>query len=124
MNIERYATGFYKVMESLMRSALQSGKPLSFNEAVANQINQPSPHRFYVEYDQDCGYGAVMTCHGIIEAPNLTTAQAEWQTRLGSQGFAVSPAFSNEANKVIMITGDLDKLSNEEILERMKSIES
>ena len=35
--------------------------------------------KFYVSYYQDCGYGAVMICHGIIEAPDIKYAKENWE---------------------------------------------
>lgn len=75
--------------------------------------------RFYVAYIQDCGYGAAMTCHGVIEAPDLATARSEWQPRLASQGFAVSPAFSNEPDQLFAVPDRMAEWSNEAILEEM-----
>lgn len=45
--------------------------------------------RFYVSYLQDCGYGAGMWCHGVVEAESISFAKKHWADLLRGQGFSV-----------------------------------
>lgn len=38
--------------------------------------------RFYVEYGADCGYGAGMTAHDVIQATNWKDAMATWHQKV------------------------------------------
>jgi len=46
--------------------------------------------KFYVSYLQDCGYGAGMWCHFVIEAPDLEYAKEHW-AEMSPKGYAFSP---------------------------------
>ena len=67
--------------------------------------------KFYVSYDQDAGMP--MTCHTVIEAPDLEYAKKYWVTLICNKGYACNPMGSDpyDYNQLFEVPNWMDDLS-------------
>lgn len=91
-----------------------------FEEALKEMITEFNPQslkKFYVSYVQDAGM--FMTCHSIIEAPDLNYAKSNWVKLIGAKGFACNPAGSEpyEYEELFMVPQDKQDLPESKLLE-------
>lgn len=74
--------------------------------------------RFYVSYIQDCGHGAAMVCHAVIDAADQVDARTHYVERIYAQGYCCNPAYgrANSLTACFEVPTCLIEKTSEEIL--------
>jgi hypothetical protein len=72
--------------------------------------------RIYLSWMQDCGHGAAMECHAVVEAASQAVAKRDWQNLIADRGQACSDAFGTGPSACFVLPASLADAPETEIL--------